>query len=305
MEQENSEITKARLIKPRNGFVAFILSLIFPGLGQVYNGELKKAGLFFALLLLNPFLFGVFRGATFFYGLLSSLIIEIALRIYIIIDGVKNAKRQKEYILKPYNTWYFHLLIAMGMLAILVVYNVRTVVGIRTFNIPTTSNNPTFQVGDRLVADLRAYRINEPDYGDIIIYSRSDGKIYTFRVVGLPNDNIELIDNIVTINGKPNKATFVKETINNGNPVYEFEEEFPNGHKHLIYKFIYPHKGNKANINEITVPPGCYYVLGDNRDNAADSRYEGCISRDRIKGRMLYSYWGRTTKRINIDFTDK
>lgn len=306
MEQAIDEQPTTIPTKPRNGFIAFLLSLLLPGLGQVYNGQPKKAIIFFGLLLFIPLVFGLTRGTTFFYGLFSLFIIEIALRIYIIIDGVKNAKRQKEYILKPYNTWYYHLLIAIGMLAILMVYDISTVLGTQTFKIPTTSNNPTFQLGDWLVADMRAYKNNEPDYGDIVVYSRPDGQIYTFRVVGRPNDNIELLDNIVSINGKPSKATFIKETTNDEMPVVEFKEELPNGHKHLIYKFKTPYDSTKTNIKNIVVPPDSYYLLGDNRDNAADSRYEGFISKDRIKGRIIYSYWGQTgTKRMNIDFTDK
>lgn len=306
MEQTIDEQSTTNTTKPRNGFIAFLLSLLLPGLGQVYNGQPKKAIIFFGLLLLFPLLFGLTRGTTFFYGLLSLFVIIIALRIYIIIDGVKNANRQKEYILKPYNTWYYHLLIAIGMLVVLLIYDLQSVLGTQTFEIPTTSNNPTFQVGDRLVADMRAYKNKEPDYGDIVVYSRPDGQTYTFRIVGRPNDNIELIDNIVSVNGKPSKATFIKETTNNDIPVSEFEEELPNGHKHLIFKFKQHYDSTMTNIKNIVVPSDSYYLLGDNRDNAADSRYVGFISKDRIKGRIIYSYWGQTgTKRMNIDFTDK
>lgn len=301
LDEQSTTITT----KPRNGFIAFLFSFLLPGLGQVYNGQPKKAVIFFCLLLLFPWLFGLTRGTTFFYGLLSLFVIEIALRIYIIIDGVKNAKRQKEYVLKSYNRWYYHLIIAIGMLAILMVYDISTVLGTQTFKIPTTSNNPTFQLGDWLVADMRAYKNNEPDYGDIVVYSRPDGQIYTFRVVGRPNDNIELIDNIVSVNGKPSKTTFIRETSNDKIPVVEFEEELPNGHKHLIYKFKQPYDSTKINIKNIVVPPESYYVLGDNRDNAADSRYEGFISKDRIKGRIIYSYWGQGADRININFKNK
>ena len=61
----------------------------------------------------------------------------------------------------------------------------------------------------------------------------------------------------------------------------------------------------KANIKNIVVPSDSYYLLADNRDNAADSRYEGFISEERIKGRIIYSYWGNTMARMNIDFRDK
>lgn len=306
MQQTIDEQPTIIATKPRNGFIAFLLSLLLPGLGQVYNGQPKKAAAFFGLLFLFLLIFGLTHGTTLFYGLLTLFIIEVTLRIYIIIDGVKNAIRQKDYVLKPYNTWYYHLLIAIGMLVILMACDISTILGTQTFKNSTTSNNPTLQVGDCLVADMRAYKNNEPNYGDIVVYSRPDGQIYTFRVVGLPNDNIELVDNIVSINGKPVKATFIKELINDDMPVAEFEEELPNGHKHLIYKFKQPYDSIMTNIKNIVVPSGSYYLLGDNRDNAADSRYEGFISKDRIKGRIIYSYWGRTgTKRMNIDFTDK
>ena len=306
MEQTIDKQVAKITTKTRNCFIAFLLSLLLPGLGQVYNGQPKKAIIFFGLLLLFPFLFGLTRGTTFFYGMLLLLVIRMALKIYIIFDGVKNAKRQKEYILKPYNTWYYHLLIAIGMLVILMAFDMQSVLGTQTFKIPTISNNPTLQVGDRLVADMRAYKNNEPDYGDIVVFSSPDGQMYTFRIVGLPNDNIELIDNIVSINGKLSKATFIREMTIDREPVVEFEEELPNGLKHLIYKLKQPYDSTNSNIKNIVVPFDSYYLLGDNRDNAVDSRYVGFINKDRIKGQIIYSFWGRTgTQRMNIDFRNK
>lgn len=288
---------------PRNVFIAFLLSLFFPGLGQVYNGQPKKAIFLFCLRLLIPLLFGLTRGVTFFYGLLSLVIMEIVLRIYIIIDGVVHAKRQKNYTLKPYNTWYYLLLIAVAMITIQGVYDLKTVLGAQVFKIPTTSNSPTLHPGDWVMADMRAYKDNEPDYGDLVVYSSQSGQLLAFRVVGKPNDSIELIDNVVSINGKPGKANFIRETINDEILVTEFEEELPNGHKHLIYTFKLPYDNSKTNVKNIVVPPGSYYLLGDNRDNAADSRYEGFITKDKIKGRILYSYWGQSgVKRMNINF---
>jgi signal peptidase I len=236
--------------------------------------------------------------------LLSFIIIHIALVIYIIIDAVKNAKRQKEYVLKPYNTWYYYMLIAIGMWVITNLYNIKTIVGMQSFKIPTTSNCPTLQPGDLLMANMKAYKNTDPQYGDIVVFKGTDEQFICFRVVGLPGDNIELNDNIVTINGKQAKATFIKETTCNNEPVSEFEEELSNGHKHLIYKSRQP-KGTKTSIKNIVVPPESYFLLGDNRDNANDSRYMGSVSKDRIKGRMMYSFWGKTLKRININFKNK
>ena len=303
--EQNIHEKLATKTKPRNSLIVFFLSLLLPGLGQVYNGQPKKGAIFFGLTLFFSLLFGVMRWTTFFYGLLSLAIIEIALRIYIIIDGVRNAKQQKNYVLKPYNTWYYYLLIIIGMYIIFMIYDIRVVVGIQTFSIPSPSNNPTFQVGDYVVADMKAYHNKQPDYGDIVVYSRTDGQMYVFRVVGRPNDKITLINNVVSVNHKQSKATFIKETTSNDMPVLEFEEELPNGHKHLIYKTKPSYDSTKANIKNIVVPSDSYYLLGDSRDNAADSRYEGFISIDRIKGKVVYSYFGKTTDRINIDFRNK
>tara|TARA_B100000900_G_scaffold179593_1_gene152207 strand:+ start:268 stop:453 length:186 start_codon:yes stop_codon:yes gene_type:complete len=60
-----------------------------------------------------------------------------------------------------------------------------------------------------------------------------------------------------------------------------------------------------TNIKNIIVPSDSYYLLGDNRDNAVDSRYEGFIKKDTIKGRIIYSYWGQDKDRININFKNK
>ena len=304
MEQEIETTTAPT--KPRNPFIAILFSIVLPGFGQVYNGQYKKGILFFGLILIIPFVFGITRMITSFYGFAALFTIEMTLRIYIILDAFKNAKLQKEYILKPYNTWYYHLAIYIGMLIVLTVYDMNSVLGVQSLKIPTIANSPTIQIGDLVVADMKAYENKQPEYGDMVLFSHSNGQIYTYRVVGLPNDKIELKNNMVSINGKPCNSKFIKETTIKGIPVNEFEEELPNGKKHFIYKFEKPFNIEKTNFESITIPPNSYFLLGDNRDNAADSRYEGFITKDRIKGQIMYSYWGETgIDRININFAGK
>jgi signal peptidase I len=83
--------------------------------------------------------------------------------------------------------------------------------------------------------------------------------------------------------------------------VEEFIEELPHGFRHSIYKFMAGIDSSKVNMKSIIVPYGSYYVLGDNRDNSIDSRYIGCIKREDITGHILYTYWGNSRKRININ----
>lgn len=305
MDQIIGKHTVIITAQPRKAFVAFIFSLVTPGLGQIYNGQVRKAITFFSLLLLFPLFFGLIRGTTCFYGLVSFYVIDTTLRIYIVFDSIVNAIRQKEYRRKPYNTWYHYLLIAIVIFVVLIFYNVNKMLGTQKINILTVANYPTLQVGDRFVADMRAYDNNQPDYGDIVVFTDPDGDTCIFRIVGLPNDNVEIVDNIISVNSIPSKAIFIKEFTDEGVPILEFEEELPNGRKHLIFKLKYPYDSTKSNIQSIVVPPDSYYLLGDNRDNAADSRYIGFINKKDIKGRIIYNCWGQTKDRINIDLRSK
>ena len=291
--------------KPRNAVIAFMLSLVFAGLGQVYNGQLKKGVFFFFLVLLFPFLFGFTRIATSFSGMITLLVVLTVFKLIAAVDAARWANYQKDYILKPYNTWYFHSLIAIGMYIVILFYDAGSILGIKTFSIPTPANNPTLQVGDLVVADNRAYQHKNPDYGDIVTFLVENGTIYTFRIVGLPNDEFELVDNIVRINGALSKTKVVQELTWENVPVSRIEEELPNGTKHFIYTLSKALQSPKANVPKSKIPADSYYLLGDFRDNAADSRFLGFIDRSRIQGRIVYSYWGKSLNRINIDFRDK
>ncbi|MCD2426102.1 signal peptidase I [Niabella pedocola] len=293
---------KQPMLKPRNTSIAFFLSLLFPGLGQIYNGQPKKGFFFFGLQLLIPFLFGITGWPLFFYGLLLLVVIVLGLRIYIILDSVKHARRQKAYMLKPYNTWYCYLAFIAAASITFHFYDISAVIGIQSFKIPSDPNEPTVRRGDFIVVDANAYKNRPPDYGDIIVFTHADGQKYTYRIVGLPNDKLTLKGNIVTVNGRSGKTAYMKDAWFNGIPVIETEETLPNGHKHQLYLLKEPSDTGMPDIANITVPPDSYYVLGDNRDYAADSRYKGFVKRTSIKGRIIYSYWGKDATRINLDF---
>jgi signal peptidase I len=301
MKDQNSQPTNS----PRNPLIAFLFSLALPGLAQVYNGQIIKGILFFLFSILVPVLFGIFRAANTFYGFAILVTIELFFRIYVLIDGVVVAKRLKNFVPKPYNTWYYHLLIVLGVIVIFWFYDTRAVIGVQTNIIPSPANEPTIQIGDRVITDLHAYDNQQPSYGDIIVYTNDKGIQYGFRVAGLPNDTIDIEQHIVSINGKKSKTTFIEEAITDQYEVNEFEETFYNGQKHLIYKNKETIDTAVANMKNIIVPPNSYFVLGDNRDNASDSRYEGFVKRNQIIGRVVFSYWGKSKDRINIDFRER
>ncbi len=299
----NTEIDKN---KPRNPILVFFLAFLFPGFGQVYNGQIKKGVLFFLISFTLPILFGFTGIGAFFIGFFVIIIVDFSFRFYVIYDAIKNAKKLKNYTLKSYNTWYHYFIIISGIITIIWFYDYNSVVGVKSYKIPTTSNEPTIKVDDRIIANLNAFKSNKPNYGDIVIFQKKDSlNPWIFRIVGLPNDKLEIQKNFLIINGKKCKTKFIKETKSEEFDVNEYEEELPNGHKHKIYTFKKPFEENKNAVNEIIIPANSYYLIGDNRDNAMDSRYIGVIKTEEIIGKIMFSYWGKTNDRIKIDFKKK
>jgi signal peptidase I len=301
----NSEINNEKN-KPRNPILAFFLALIGPGFGQIYNGQINKGIIFLVIELLLPIFYGLTKLGVFFVGFISILVVGILYRIYLIFDATTNAKKLKNFTPKSYNTWYYFLGIIVGIYTILYFYDTNSIVGVKSFKIPTTSNEPTIKVGDKVIADLNAFNTIKPNYGDIVIFQKKDSlNPWIYRIVGLPNDSIEIQNNFLIINGKKCKTTFIKETKSQEFDVKEYEEELPNGHLHKIYTFKKPFEDNENAEHVFIIPKKSYYLMGDNRDNAMDSRYIGVLKEEEIKGKVVFSYWGKTNDRINIDFRNK
>lgn len=297
--------TKTKTNK-RNPIVVFFLSLFFFGLGQMYNGQLKKGIVYFLIALILPILLGFTRIGVYFIGFFAIAIIDLAFRIYTIYDAVKTAKKLKIYILKPYNTWYYYAVYMVVASAMFWVCSDSQIIGVKSFKMQSAANEPTVNVGDKVVADLRAFNNTEPDYGDIAIFKQKDSiNPWVYRIVALPNDKVEIQHGFLIINGKKCKTRFIKETKSEEFNVNEYEEELPNGHKHKIYTFKKPFEEDINAVNKLTIPPNSYFLIGDNRDNAMDSRYIGAINKDELLGKLVFSFWGKTTDRINIDFRDK
>ena len=186
-------------------------------------------------------------------------------------------------------------------------YQLKTLLGTELFTLPTISSEPTIQAGDYIMADLWAYEDTPIDYGDIVAFELDDGVTYLFRVVGLPNDEIAVNDNIVTINGITCTSRYIRDTtIVDGNLVDELElleETLPNAHRHQIYRN--KRKSSLADFTTFPIPADSYFVMGDHRDFARDSRVLGSISKRQISGKILYSYFGKDGSRINVNFSNK
>jgi signal peptidase I len=166
-------------------------------------------------------------------------------------------------------------------------------------DVPTGSMKPTIMEGDRIFVNKLAYGLkvpfttihlahwNTPHRGEIVVFnSPKDGTRLVKRVVGLPGDTILMLNNQLTVNGQRVEYDNVDPSVtkwmpaNNGNI---FAEEELADHKHAVMSS--PLQPAMRTFGPITVQQGEYFMLGDNRDNSADSRYIGPVPLDNIVGR--------------------
>ena len=162
-------------------------------------------------------------------------------------------------------------------------------------DVPTGSMKPTIVEGDRILIEKLAYdlrvplthvtlaRIGEPRRGDIVVFDSSAADMRLVkRVIGLPGDVIAMRDNRLTINGRPARY----EEVRRGEGVVLAIESY-GAMRHPIE--LAPQGGGAyASFGPVTVPADHYLVLGDNRDQSADSRVRGFIPRREIIGRARY-----------------
>lgn len=163
--------------------------------------------------------------------------------------------------------------------------------GERVFAIPTTAMAPTLIIGDRAV--MIPYPPGAgPERGDIIAFRdpRDPFTVQMFRVIGHPGDSIRLEDGVVLLNGVPAPREAIGEyVIDFGfelQPAELWRETLPDGSAYDTLDA--DPDGFLDNTADHDVPPGHYFVLGDNRDNAADSRvpYMGVVPEGNVLGRI-------------------
>lgn len=275
---------------PRDSISALLLSIAFPGVGQVYNGQAIKGLVFFVLRILCIIILSVTGVLASINGLIMLVCLQLVLHIYIVIDSVWHAKKRNAYKLKPYNNWFVYLILAISMTVIFLVFCSPKFTGLHLYNIPTNANSPALQIGDYVIADFNAYKNSDPDYGDIVVFENALGENVIFRLAGKPNDQISIVDNIVHVNGYNATAAFIQDDTVDGRSVTKYEVSLSNNRKHFIYKMKQNYDTEKSNMHDMEVPGDSYFLLGDNRDQALDSRYEGFVHKSAIKGKIVFKF---------------
>ena len=271
--------------KKRKKIIALLLSIITPGLGQIYNGQLKKGVIFYLAGFLLIFLLAMTGLQYQFYGAIALVLIAICWRLFIISDALFVAIKIKERTLRPYNKWFIYLLIAIfANVASLFTNDIvkTTVLGVKAYKIPSGTMEPSLLVGDHIVVNLKYFKTNRPQRGDVIVfkYPLDPNKDFIKRVIGIGGDRIEIKEKKVYINGQ----LF-------SDPHAHYQEGNPSS----------PFIQFRDNLGPIVVPKNALFVMGDNRDRSYDSRFWGVVNLADVKGRVMYIYWSKNKNRIGLE----
>ena len=197
----------------------------------------------------------------------------------------------------------------------------------QNFEIPSGSMEKTLLIGDHVLVDritlappthwfpLDHYR--EPQRGDIIVFLKPHPEtpdLYLVkRLIGMPGDHIHLDHGVVYINGTALNIPQAQMPRDDGDPqdaYTPYRDDFPadlqgieeesSANNAALWAVDLP---NHIENGELVVPPGHYFMMGDNRTQSLDSRYWGFVPRENIVGRPLFIYWSFETPRDQIDKT--
>lgn len=141
--------------------------------------------------------------------------------------------------------------------------------------VPSGSMRDTIWEKDRLIGSRLAYLFEKPQRGDVIIFKYPDDEKvnYVKRIIGLPNDTVQIIGGHVFINGSELDEPYIKEYIFNDGQEYTY-----------------------------VIPEDCYFMLGDNRNNSKDSRYwnNTFVHKSKIIAKVLFRYYSGEVRHVRF-----
>jgi signal peptidase I len=259
----------------RSPIIALGANLLLAPLGHVYVGQAARGfviwGATLAVAMIAALLVVRFPGTPAVIFLGGTLGIGLGL---LLVDVVAFTKQDgAPFEPRPYNQWYGYLGIAL--LVILVDAMVRGVVReqvLQTVRLTTESMSPTLLVGDHLIVDKTAPARRELHRGDIVVipYPNDPTQEFVKRIVGLPNETVEVRGKQVYINGRRLNEPYAV---------------------HLDDMTLNPKYSPRDNMAPLTLGPHALFLLGDNRDNSNDSRFWGPLADYQVRGKTIMIYW--------------
>ncbi len=261
--------------------IALVLSLLFPGWGQIYNGQFRKAlAIWGGWIVANLCAIALGLPLTF-PGLLAMLLAAVAFYVFVSLEAVISARRLN---LQPRRSTPNRRYTFLGLTAIVYTLSFFVVSASRRFffqayKIPAGSMEPTLLIGDHIVVDKRA---RPPQRGDVIVFRfpPDPSKVYLKRVIAVGGDSVEIKNGIAYINGRqvPDPQAHLDVAVQDRSPT-----------------------SPRDNFGPLALPTGKLFVLGDNRDHSYDSRFWGFVDETDVEGRVRYIYWSLDAERSSVN----
>lgn len=311
MSQSSQGGNRKKKTAPRRIWAAMLLTIVTPGLGQLYNGLPKRALLAVGLVLAgqavligmamippDSFAAGIFHFSMI--GLYGVLLLAVAL------DAAFGAHAAGEIALQRYHHPALYITVALVWFGSGILFggvHIATAATIKTL-VPGASMEPALQMGDYMLAHRGYYDGRKPQAGDIVLYLKPGSDVTVIqRVVGLPGDRIQVTDGVLLINGEPARRESVDQASYTGAGLRSafsyFRETLPNGASYIVAD-QFGAGGVFDNTPVHAVPETHVYILGDNRDNSADSRIIGSVPIKNLEARPTFIYWSRDMSRIGL-----
>lgn len=193
--------------------------------------------------------------------------------------------------------WFDSWMRSLGMALVLFLV-IRTFL-VEAFQIPSGSMERTLLAGDFLFVNKAVYgaqipgtrarlpAFESPRRGDVIVFAYPKNPVlnYVKRVIGLGGDTLEMRAGLVRVNGRRIAEPYVQRV----DPARDLTD--PEFKWQAAYSIGVRPRPTRDNWGPLVVPAGKFFVLGDNRDNSADSRYWGFVDAGAVKGRPMVVYF--------------
>ena len=286
----------------RRPWIAVFLSLLMPGMGQIYCGNITQGlVLMFVVIMFSTFWMFIMiidrvRESTPMAVSFAAWGFVLLATVVATIDAYRRARRTKyDYVLKDYNKWDVYLVLlwicGAGTFGFTAMIKMNL---FEAFCVSANSMAPTITLEDRVFASKISFKYHNPEYGDVVLFKYpANRKINNIkRVVALGGDTVEIKDGQLLINGNTlkreqigTKTVWMDKLEVEGNV---FEESNGNTRYQI---FISNDKKQEIDFGPVTVPDYHCFVMGDNRNYSEDSRTYGCLSLGALRGRLTHIYW--------------
>jgi signal peptidase I len=272
---------------PRRRWVAVLLSMLAPGLGQLYAGRpMRAVAMSLGVLVVTLLVFGSGAVLPSPAGLIVIALGMLLVPLYVVLDAGRIARVNPLVARRWWDRWYVYaglVVLASIVWSPFLAFLKSNV--LEAYVIPSDSMAPTILEGDYLLVTKLARSLER---GRLAVHRR-EGRTFIKRIMGVPGDTLQMRDGVLIVNGQRIAEPYARQAADDPRwPEFAWQDAFviPS-----VDRATY--RPTLGNWGPLLVPAGSYFMLGDNRGDSLDSRFLGFIPVESIVGRPMSIYFSR------------